>query len=146
MAAHFDTQVTPFRSRPLDAGPYTFVWVDALTVKVREDGRVVNADALLATGVNADGHRKILAFPDSPTIRTSGCCASSGSGTRSRVRTPSGGFRSLERSLNHRARRGLDGQALDRSASRGGAAGRRAAGGWQAWQRSRRRPPRRLAL
>jgi putative transposase len=60
MAAHLDTQVTAFRSRPLDAGPYTFVWVDALTVKVREDGRVVNVHALLATGVNADGHREIL--------------------------------------------------------------------------------------
>jgi putative transposase len=60
MAGHLDTQVTAFRCRPLDQGPYTFVWVDALTVKVREDGRVVNVHALLATGVNADGHREIL--------------------------------------------------------------------------------------
>jgi putative transposase len=36
------------------------VWVDALTVKVREDGRVVNVHALIATGINADGHREIL--------------------------------------------------------------------------------------
>ena len=60
MATHLDTQVTAFRQRPLDQGPYTFVWVDALTVKVREDGRVVNVHALVATGVNADGHREIL--------------------------------------------------------------------------------------
>jgi putative transposase len=60
MAGHLDAQVAAFRSRPLDQGPYTFVWVDALTVKVREDGRVVNVHALLATGVNADGHREIL--------------------------------------------------------------------------------------
>ena len=60
MATHLDTQVTAFRDRPLDAGPYTFCWVDALTVKVREDGRVVNVHALIATGVNADGHREIL--------------------------------------------------------------------------------------
>jgi transposase-like protein len=60
MAAHLDAQVSAFRERPLDAGPYTFVWVDALTVKVREDGRVVNVHALVATGVNADGHREIL--------------------------------------------------------------------------------------
>ncbi len=60
MATHLDTQVSAFRSRPLDAGPYTFCWVDALTVKVREDGRVVNVHALIATGVNADGHREIL--------------------------------------------------------------------------------------
>src|SRR3954447_22364661 len=60
MAAHLDAQVAAFRERPLDAGPYTFVWVDALTVKVREAGRVVNVHALVATGVNADGHREIL--------------------------------------------------------------------------------------
>ena len=60
MAAHLDAQVQAFRERPLDAGPYTFVWADALTVKVREDGRVVNVHALIATGVNADGHREIL--------------------------------------------------------------------------------------
>ena len=60
MATHLDAQVAAFRDRPLDAGPYTFCWVDALTVKVREDGRVVNVHALIATGVNADGHREIL--------------------------------------------------------------------------------------
>ena len=60
MAAHLDAQVKAFRQRPLDAGPYTFVWADALTIKVREDGRVVNVHALIATGVNADGHREIL--------------------------------------------------------------------------------------
>jgi putative transposase len=60
MAAHLDGQVSAFRERPLDAGPYTFVWVDALTVKVREEGRVVNVHALIAIGVNADGHREIL--------------------------------------------------------------------------------------
>ena len=60
MAAHLDAQVSAFRQRRLDTGPYTFVWADALTVKVREDGRVVNVHALIATGVNADGHREIL--------------------------------------------------------------------------------------
>ena len=43
-----------------DQGPYTFVAADALVLKVREGGRVVNVHALLATGVNADGHREIL--------------------------------------------------------------------------------------
>ena len=33
MAAHLDTQVEAFRNRPLDAAHYTFVWMDALTVK-----------------------------------------------------------------------------------------------------------------
>lgn len=60
MAKDLDTHVADFRHRPLDAGPYTFVAADALTVKVREGGRVVNVHALVATGVNADGHREIL--------------------------------------------------------------------------------------
>ncbi|MBW0089087.1 IS256 family transposase [Pseudonocardia sp. KRD-184] len=60
MAQDLDAQVADFRSRPLDQGPYTFVAADALVLKVREGGRVVNVHALLATGVNADGHREIL--------------------------------------------------------------------------------------
>ncbi len=60
MAAELDEMVTSFRSRPLDAGPYAFVWIDALTQKVREGGRTVNVHALIATGVNADGKREIL--------------------------------------------------------------------------------------
>ncbi|MGW1617437.1 IS256 family transposase [Streptomyces sp. NPDC002285] len=60
MARHLDEQVTAFRNRPLDAGPYAFVWVDALTQKVREGGRIINVHALIAVGVNADGHREIL--------------------------------------------------------------------------------------
>jgi transposase-like protein len=60
MARELDTAVADFRGRPLDAGPYTFVAADALVLKVREGGRVVNVHALVATGVNADGHREIL--------------------------------------------------------------------------------------
>ncbi|SFO37019.1 Transposase (or an inactivated derivative) [Pseudonocardia ammonioxydans] len=60
MARDLDDQVEQFRTRPLDQGPYTFVAADALVLKVREGGRVVNVHALLATGVNADGHREIL--------------------------------------------------------------------------------------
>jgi putative transposase len=60
MARHLDAQVEAFRTRPLDQGPYPFCWADALTVKVREAGRTVNVHALIAVGVNADGHREIL--------------------------------------------------------------------------------------
>ncbi|WP_425310692.1 IS256 family transposase [Ammonicoccus fulvus] len=61
MAGELDQVVEAFRHRPLDdAGPFTFVSADALTIKVREDGRVVNAVVLLATGVNGDGHREVL--------------------------------------------------------------------------------------
>jgi transposase-like protein len=60
MAADLDAQVEAFRTRPLDTGPYTFLAADALVLKVREGGRVVAVHALVATGVNADGHREIL--------------------------------------------------------------------------------------
>src|SRR3954468_6100091 len=61
MAKELDAHVEDFRTWPLDQGPYTFVAADALTMKVREGGRVVNTHVLVATGVNADGHREILA-------------------------------------------------------------------------------------
>ena len=60
MSKDLDAQVEAFRTRPLDAGPYRFVAADALVLKVREGGRVVPVHALVATGVNADGHREIL--------------------------------------------------------------------------------------
>ena len=61
MATDLDEHVEQFRHRPLDeAGPFTFVSADALTMKVREGGRVINAVVLLATGVNGDGHREVL--------------------------------------------------------------------------------------
>jgi putative transposase len=61
MAADLDEQVAAFRTRPLgEAGPFTFLAADALTMKVREQGRVVNAVVLVATGVNGDGHREVL--------------------------------------------------------------------------------------
>jgi putative transposase len=60
MAEHLDAQVEAFRSRPLDGGPYTFVWADALAIKVREGGRTVNVHALIAVGVSGDGQREVL--------------------------------------------------------------------------------------
>src|SRR3954467_11948672 len=60
MAKELDTAVEAFRTRPLDAGPYTFMAADALVLKVREAGRVVNVHALIAVGVNAEGYREIL--------------------------------------------------------------------------------------
>jgi transposase-like protein len=60
MAKDLDETVEAFRNRPLDGGPYTYVWLDALTQKVREAGRIANVAALVATGVNAAGYREIL--------------------------------------------------------------------------------------
>jgi transposase-like protein len=60
LAKSLDEKVAQFRNRPLDAGPYTYVWVDALTQKVREAGRIVNVAVVVAVGVNVDGYREVL--------------------------------------------------------------------------------------
>jgi transposase-like protein len=67
MATELDEQVEAFRSRPLDAGPYTFLAADALTVRVREGGRVIKVAAMVATGINAEGYREILGLQLSTT-------------------------------------------------------------------------------
>ena len=55
-----DEVVDSFLGRPLDGGPYPYVWLDGLTQKVREGGRIVNVCVVVATGVNAEGQREIL--------------------------------------------------------------------------------------
>ena len=60
MAKSLDEMVDSFRNRPLDAGPYAYLWLDALVQKSREGGRIVNVATLTAIGVNADGHREVL--------------------------------------------------------------------------------------
>ena len=52
-----DVVVDGFMGRPLDAGPYPYLWLDALTQKVREAGRIVNVSVVVATAVNGEGKR-----------------------------------------------------------------------------------------
>src|SRR3546814_19661679 len=60
MAAELDEHVDQFRHRPLgDAGPFTFVAADALTMTVRAGGRVITAAVLVAPGVNAGRPRAV---------------------------------------------------------------------------------------
>ncbi len=75
MAKDLDGQVEAFRTRPLDAGPYTFLAADALSMKVREGGRVVKIAVMVATGVNADGYREILGVQTSSTESGAGWLA-----------------------------------------------------------------------
>jgi transposase-like protein len=70
MAAALDTVVSEFKERPLDQGPYRYVWIDALTQRVREGGRVVNVSAVIATAVNAEGRREIIGFEIATTEDT----------------------------------------------------------------------------
>ena len=47
-----DVVVDGFMGRPLGGGPYPYLWLDALTQKVREDGRIVNVSVVVATAVS----------------------------------------------------------------------------------------------
>jgi putative transposase len=60
ICVQLDEIVAAWRNRPLDKSPYPFVWIDALSVKVREAGRIVNTAVLVATAVNTDGCREII--------------------------------------------------------------------------------------
>lgn len=60
LAQELDAVVEEFRHRPLESGPYPFLWLDAVTQRCREGGRVVNVVAVVATAVNVDGHREVL--------------------------------------------------------------------------------------
>jgi len=55
-----DVVVEGFLTRPLDGGPYSYLWLDALTQKVREGGRIVNVSVVVATAVNGEGKREIM--------------------------------------------------------------------------------------
>jgi len=55
-------KVAEFKDRPLDQGPYRYLWIDALTQRVREGGRVVNVSAVIATACNAEGRREVVGF------------------------------------------------------------------------------------
>ncbi len=59
LAKELDGVVKSFRERPL-AGSFTYLWLDALVMKCREGGRIVNVACLVGVGVNDDGRREIL--------------------------------------------------------------------------------------
>jgi transposase-like protein len=60
LAKSLDGMVVSFRERPLDGGPYPYVWLDAVALRCREGGRTVHVAALIAVGVNAEGKREVL--------------------------------------------------------------------------------------
>ena len=62
LAKELDEVVESFRNRPLDQGPYTCLWLDAMNQRCREGGRVVNVATVIATAVNGQGKREILGF------------------------------------------------------------------------------------
>ena len=60
ICGELDRVVDSFLDRPLDGGPYCYVWLDALSQKVREEGRIVNVSVVVATAVNAEGKRELV--------------------------------------------------------------------------------------
>jgi putative transposase len=55
-----DPLVETWNERHLSATRFPFILVDALVIKVREGGQVRSCSALIATGINEQGHREIL--------------------------------------------------------------------------------------
>ena len=61
LAGRLDAELGAWRSRPLEAEDYPYLFVDARYEKVRTDGRVVSQGVLVVSGVRDDGYREILA-------------------------------------------------------------------------------------
>ena len=51
--------VKQWQSRPLDSN-YAIIWLDALYVKLRDGGHVVNKAIYMAMGLNMQGHKEVL--------------------------------------------------------------------------------------
>jgi putative transposase len=60
LAGDLDAELRAWRSRPLEAKAYPYLFVDARYEKVRVDRRVVSQGVLLVSGVREDGFREIL--------------------------------------------------------------------------------------
>jgi len=60
LCKNLDPIITTWNSRPLRERSFPFVIVDAMVIKVREDGRVRQRGLLIAVGVNEEGYREVL--------------------------------------------------------------------------------------
>ena len=60
LCKRLDPVVASWNNRNLRDSRYPFVVVDALVLKIREDGRVRSRAVMIAIGINAEGHREIL--------------------------------------------------------------------------------------
>jgi len=60
LCKRLDPLVTAWNNRPLADSHFPFVLVDAMYLKVREDGRVRSRGVMIAIGVNKEGYREIL--------------------------------------------------------------------------------------
>lgn len=58
--------MTAFLERPIE-GDWPYLWIDAIYVKVRQNGRIVSVAVIVAVGVNTDGRREILGLDIGPS-------------------------------------------------------------------------------
>lgn len=56
-----EEEVLKWKSRPLDK-VYSYIWVDAIYTKTRDESGVRSTAVLIAIGVKADGYRDVLGF------------------------------------------------------------------------------------
>lgn len=61
-----DQRVKAFLDRPIE-GDWSYLWIDATYVKVRQAGRIVSVAVIVAVGVNADGRREVLGMDIGPS-------------------------------------------------------------------------------
>ncbi len=61
LAGRLDAELGAWRSRPLTAAAYPYLFVDARYEKARVDGRVVSQGVLVVSAVRDDGLREVLA-------------------------------------------------------------------------------------
>jgi putative transposase len=60
LCKQLDPIVSAWNTRPLRDKQYPFLIVDAMVLKVREEGRVRARGALMAIGINEEGYREVL--------------------------------------------------------------------------------------
>jgi putative transposase len=59
LCQEIDERVKTFLDRPLE-GDWPYLWIDALYLKVRQNGRIVSVAVTVAVAVNTDGRREVL--------------------------------------------------------------------------------------
>ena len=66
LCEEIDVCVKAFLDRPIE-GDWPYLWIDAIYIKVRQNGRIVSVAVIVAVGANADGRREVLGMQVGPS-------------------------------------------------------------------------------
>jgi putative transposase len=66
LCKEIDERVNAFLDRPLE-GEWSYLWLDATYLKVREGGRIVSVAAIIAVAVDTEGRREIVGLHLGPS-------------------------------------------------------------------------------